>query len=254
VSLQNTRNDSLAADVTLAAPAGWQTSPAGTLRLDLPIGGTVTLDYALAVSDPVRIGNSNRAWLQVTLEDRPAEAAIPVVLVGARRWLLLGPLPSGAASLTEALDYAHAAELAIAGPLAPAVAEGWHGAPGYDNALPLPADWIGVHYARLFLRSAWAREVRMGVPASCPRKLWLNGELVHSVPNTSLLRPNYGGDHDSYVDVQLREGWNEILVKYVRDSGSPAFAAHFTLATTEIFHGIHDVAWTRLPWELDTNK
>jgi hypothetical protein len=150
----------------------------------------------------------------------------------------------------ELLDHAFPPERASADRLSPASAEGWHGAHSLDYAVPLPPDWAGVRYARLFLHSARPRDVRLGVPATCPRKLWVNGALVLTVPEPSLFRPNYGGDHHSYVDVPLEQGWNEVLIKYARDPESPAFAAHCIVATPgPFFHGIHDVEWTRLPWE-----
>lgn len=249
-TLRNARNDALELEVHLKAPDGWHVEPAGSRRLDVAVGGTAAIDYMLAVSDPARVHNSNRAMLQVTPVGRPAEAAIPVVLAGARRWLLQGPLPFESVSPVAALDHLYVAEQPVADRLSPAIAEGWQIAASLENSLPLSESWVGVQYARLFLHSAMEREVRLGIPATCPRKIWLNGEMVHAVPQGSLLRPNYGGDGESYVDTHLREGWNEVLIKYVREAGSPAFAAHFILATTVIYHGIHDVEWTALPWEV----
>jgi ADP-ribosylglycohydrolase len=248
--LRNTRNDPLFVDVVLTAPDDWQVEPAGREQLEIAPGASATVDYAVAVEDPAHLHNSNRLFLRVTPRDRPAEAALPVVLVGARRWLLWEAPPGTTGTTAEALDHAFPPELTAVDRLSPASIEGWHIAHGLDNALPLPPDWSGVRYARLFLHCAAPREARIGVPATCPRKLWVNGSLVHTVPNVSLLRPNYGGDHQSYVDVPLRGGWNEVLIKYARDADATAFAAHCVLAMPgPMFDGIHDLEWTRLPWE-----
>jgi hypothetical protein len=117
-----------------------------------------------------------------------------------------------------------------------------------DNALPLPEDWTGVLYARIHLHSREGREVRIGIPATSLRRLWLNGKALHEVRESSLLRPNYNGEGASYINTVLDQGWNTVLIKYVRESGMPPFAAHFMLSSTgRLFHGLHDVGWTRLP-------
>ena len=64
------------------------------------------------------------------------------------------------------------------------------------------------------------------------------------------LRPNYNGDGEAYAQVELVEGWNELLVKYVRTADMPPFGAHLVAATADdLRHGLVDVGWTRLPWD-----
>jgi hypothetical protein len=71
------------------------------------------------------------------------------------------------------------------------------------------------------------------------------------VRESTLLRPNYQGDHASYVDATLEVGWNIVLVRYVRAVDMPPFAAHLTLATTGLYYGLYDVGWTRMPLNSD---
>jgi hypothetical protein len=126
-----------------------------------------------------------------------------------------------------------------------------------DNALEtvLGHDWTGTRYARLYLWSEDAREVRVGVPATCPRKFWLNGKPVHEARQRGPLRPNYDGDGASYAAAELRQGWNDLLVKFARDAADPPFAAHVVLTTGDRLHaGVYDVEWTRLPWEVDSSR
>src|SRR5439155_8847928 len=137
--------------------------------------------------------------------------AVPSALVGARRWQLWGPEAAGDADAGALLDRPYAPEDLLArggsSPQLEAEVQGsdWHISHAPGNALPdtIGADWTGVLYARLFLWSPRGQDVRLGVPATCPRKLWLNGRLVHEVRQNSLLRPNYDGDHVSYVDSAL---------------------------------------------------
>src|SRR5579862_6942667 len=132
------------------------------------------------------------------------------------------------------------------GTLSDCLPSGWHVAAALDNALPamLGADWTGVRYARIFLRSDREREVQLGIPATCPRKIWLNGRPLHESRQRGPLRPNYDGDKTSYADATLTQGWNDVLIKYARDAKCPSFVAHFILTTTGLHAGIHDVAWT----------
>lgn len=251
VLLRNRRSDALTLDVALRAPADWVVEPAAPRELALEAYGDVTLRYTVRVADPAAIHNSNTLQLDVRPHSRPAEPAIPVVLVGARRWLLWGP--EGAADATALLDQPLAAEQRLdALPThSQATEEGWRVASANGNALPdeIGTSWTGTLYARLFLWNPEAREARLGVPATCPRKLWLNGHLVHEVRQPALLRPNYGGDSISYVDVTLNQGWNALSIKYTRDTALPSFAAHLTLSTTGLYDGLTDVRWTRLPWD-----
>jgi ADP-ribosylglycohydrolase len=263
VRVQNRRAETLTLDAHLAPPAGWAATPTAPQTVSVPAHESATLRYVLHVDEPVHVRNSNRATLLVQPRERPAEVAVPVVLVGARRWLLWGPEAAGDADAGALLDRPRAPEdfLARGGSASRLEAEGrgsgWHVSHAPGNALPdtIEPDWTGVLYARLFLRSPRAQDVRLGVPATCPRKLWLNGRLVHEVRRPSLLRPNYSGDGASYVDSALERGWNDVLIKYARDASAPPFTAHLTLSTTgRLYHGLVDVEWTCLPWERNLDE
>lgn len=240
VELHNPHRDPVHAVVRLAAPDQWSVTPGDAQVIDLPAGEATSLSFTVQVHDPQCVANGNLARLEIVPSDRPAEASIPVVFAGARCWQIWGPHPAGG-SVDAALDATHAPEQDPAG------GHEWRTVYAPDNAMPLPEDWTGVLYARIYLHSREAREVRIGVPATCPRKLWLNGKPLHEVRETNLLRPNYNGDGMSYVNTSLDKGWNTVLVKYVREAGMPPFGAHFILATTGLFHGVHDVGWTQLP-------
>jgi hypothetical protein len=67
--------------------------------------------------------------------------------------------------------------------------DGWRVVYAPDNALPLPEDWTSILHACLHLQSERRQEFRIGVPAACPRRLWLNGEALYTVREGTLLRP-----------------------------------------------------------------
>jgi hypothetical protein len=239
IALRNPHPEPLRAQVALRVPSGWSVRPKGAQGIDVGAREEQRLTFSVRVDEASSLRNSNRALLEVVPEARPAEPAIPVVFVGARRWQIWGPRPMDAASPADALDAPQASDQQVAGD--------WrtHSAP--DNALPLPEDWTGIVDARLHVHSPRRQEVRLGIPGTSPRRLWLNGTSLHTVREASLLRPNYGGDHVSYVDTTLEEGWNSVVIRYVRTADLPPFAAHFTLATTGLYHGIYDVGWTQAP-------
>jgi hypothetical protein len=240
VNLHNPHPDILNAEIALSGPAGWSTTPVGLQTVQVLASGEAQLTFIVQVDDPAHVQNSNHALLLVAPESRPAEPAIPIVFVGARCWQLWGPHALQGAVLS-ALDAPLAPDIEATG------GDGWRVVYAPDNALPLPEDWTGILHARLYLYSGRRQEIRIGVPATCPRRLWLNGEALHTVPEGTLLRPNYQGDHASYVDATLEAPWNSVLVRYVRAADMPPFAAHLTLATTGLYHGLYDVGWTRLP-------
>src|SRR5207253_2303457 len=154
--------------------------PAPVQEVRIPASESTRLHYRLQADDPGAIHNSNRATLQVQPHGRPAEAEVPIVLVGARRWLLWGPQVDGTASPDTLLDQPQPPEEHLGKPASSLKAEargdGWHIACAGGNEMPVSigTDWTGVLYARLFLRSPHGQDVRIGVPATCPRKLWLN--------------------------------------------------------------------------------
>jgi hypothetical protein len=81
--------------------------------------------------------------------------------------------------------------------------------------------------------------------------MWVNGELVVQSFRYSLLRPNYGGNGESYTTVRLCQGWNEVLLKFVRSAESAPFACHFMISDAGKLHdGLPSLGRTRMPWDV----
>ena len=257
IQISNLYADTIVVDTTLTSPVNWMVEGAEPAEVRLNAGDSTTLHYTLSAPRPELIHNSNTALFVAQPRTYPATYRIPVVLLGARRWQIWGPEEGQGQDADTLLDQEGQPEKGLqhAGSVAEHTgkenAADWRVADAEGNALTALAgtNWSGTFYARLFLWNPQQREVRMGIPATCPRKLWVNGQLLHQSYERSLLRPNYGGDGVSYANMMLQQGWHEVLIKYTRDQNGPDFAAHFTLSTTDLYKGIVDIGWTQLPWE-----
>jgi hypothetical protein len=126
--------------------------------------------------------------------------------------------------------------------------ENWQTIWFLENALEIEPYFegkSGILYLKHFLLSPDERKVRIGVPTNQFMRLWVNGKCVHQTKKQVPLRPNYSGDGSNYANVNLKKGWNIILIKFLR--GSKPIQAHFTLALANGHHGIADINQSRFP-------
>lgn len=225
--------------------------------LVLARGSGVAVSWDVAASRDLAI--SNRLNLVMAADKRPALPTLPVVLLGANRWRLLGPFPAAGKSDRELFDAVLEPEL-VNGPLTSpnARAGAWRETYSESNAVPLDDAFTeaGVLYAQAFTWSPVSRAVRIGAPGNTPVKVWLNGTLAAESFVYHPIRPNYNGDvYPDYFDTELQSGWNEILLKFVRGDAPlvPSNAeaeAHLLLADpNDLNAGLTDQLRTRLPWE-----
>jgi hypothetical protein len=205
---------------------------------------------------------SNRLNLVMSADKRPALPTLPIVLIGASRWRVLGPLPADGKTDRELFDAVLPPEF-LAGPLTSPVARSgeWREAYSETNAIPFDGEFTqtGVVYAQAFTWSPLARAARIGVSGNTPIKVWLNGKFAAESFIYRPVRPNYDGCYDekpiAYVNTELQSGWNEILIKYVRGDASlvpfgARFETHLILADpNDLNSGLIDQLRTRFPWE-----
>jgi hypothetical protein len=135
----------------------------------------------------------------------------------------------------------------------------------------LPLDKPGVWYARTFLHSPSERDARLGVPANCPTKLWLNGQSVLEYQSPKPVRPDYSGDlpmpvrpgpaaekrsgeDESRTDVRLSRGWNEVVVKFIREDALDTLEAYFITSYPPMLDGTPDIQHTVFPWEANADS
>ncbi len=239
--LHNPHPEPLNASCRLRAPEGWQIEPARA-EAEVPSRGEAPLIWRVTPPGADRLANSNRLTLACAVEGRPAPADTPVVLIGARRYRMSGPYPAEGKALEQALPPESGRGAERGGD--------WRVAHGRDNAVPLgDLEGGGVLYVQCYLRADSARKVAIGASATCATRMWVNGELVVDCPEGRRLRPSYVGDGHSYADVEFKQGWNEVLLKYVQPAGQGAPEGHlvFSYGKDTLWDGAYDLRWTYLP-------
>ena len=248
--LTNTSPVELAARCALRVPEGWSTPPAQNVKV--PALGRSVVDWTLATPSPSVLENSSTLYLDVAAAQRDAQPSTPVVLIGARRLRISKPCTLAGASRSDLLNHPFAAENAT-GDLQRADARtgSWsiHHALAHDLALAAHLPAGHVIYVQAFFNSAVERKVILGVPTTGSVKSWVNNQPVHNLLEVELFRP-HGHKTQPYIEVTLRPGFNEILVKLLRPAGAGTFDAHLILVDPADHNaGIVDIGWTRLPWD-----
>lgn len=253
VGIENPNPVPLSLKARLIPPPGWRVAPREALSITLPPKGEVWLDYELLVDRSSKLEVSNRATLTVEIDGRQAQEAVPIALVGASKWLVLGPFPVEG---EEALDTTLPPEMEFD------LDGTWKGMDGRmisweevwfeENELevePIFNGRPGVILMRHYIWSPDDRPVRIGFPTNGGVRLRLNGRLIIRANDPDHKpRPNYGGYPPYYADARLQAGWNEVEVKLLRHD--KPVEAHFILCEPTKFRaGFHDLVETRFSWE-----
>lgn len=250
--LTNPHPEPLRARCALIPPEGWAPPPAQHVALkpfeQLPLSWTISAPAA------AQMQNSNRFQLLADVEARPAQPSAPITLIGAHNYRYAGPYPAAEHTDRELFDYPLAPEAAGSGAaLTPDGRPGaWAELFALDNGIPLEAlfEAGGVLYVQTFLWSPEARDVWIAPAATCPLKVWLNNSLIVQRFRYQPLRPDYRGDEDARATVALDAGWNELLLKFVRNAAALPFACHLMIsAAGPFFDGLPSIGRTRLPWD-----
>ena len=82
---------------TLEAPEGWRVEP-HTATVNIAPHMAVALTWTITAPAPARLQNTNTLYLQVQADQRSAQPATPIVLIGARRFRSAGPYAAGNAA------------------------------------------------------------------------------------------------------------------------------------------------------------
>lgn len=234
--LKNRHPEPLDVSCTLRAPDGW-TADLSETSLQVPGRGEKTVECTVC-AEQKDIENSNRLTLELSAGRRPDICSVPVTLVGARALQVSGPYTAEGANLldTEFPPETEAGE----GEWSTVYADG--------NALPEQyLSGPGAVYFRAFLEMPQARTIWMGLPATAPTRVWINGTNIIDCAEPRLLRPNNRGDGMSYAEAELTRGYNEVLIKCA--VGDTPAQAHLVLSEGKEtrFNGLIDAGWTRIP-------
>ncbi len=249
-TLVSNRADDVETRLNLYGPGGWEVD--GQQDLTVPGYGSVTTAFTFTPGAPASVRPSNLLWLEPVLTGRPAPASIPVVMVGATALRVAGPFPRAGEDDDSLLAKAFPPEERGADPHhADARPGDWRGrfSRGHDLELSdlLTAD--GAYYVQLFLQAPAARSVHLVVDSNLPSRVWVNGADVRTRSGYNNLRPNLSGPPGSGGMVDLVDGWNEVLVKLVRDDRPEPGECHVLLSDgPRFFNGLYDIGRSSFPW------
>ncbi|MBU6400450.1 MAG: HEAT repeat domain-containing protein [Verrucomicrobia bacterium] len=90
-----------------------------------------------------------------------------------------------------------------------------------------------VGYARTWVYSEKPQAVRVEYGTDDGHKLWVNGKLIHQANRGGAAVPG-----DFKVEVQLRQGWNTVLLKVTQDTGPWEFCLRFRTPTGDRLEGL----------------
>jgi ADP-ribosylglycohydrolase len=205
--------------VTLAwdVPSHWQVEPMSS-SVTIPAKGIVGINAHVCA--PVNLPQTQTLWVQVRVHERPSEVAVPVTLIGERKWLVR---KNGGEWQTEWLP---------------------------DSQLPLER-WFGgkpgVVEAKLWVWSPSTRPAVIGFPCNAAFQLSFNGaEILNTHQPDYLVRPGQQGPASHYARVTLRQGWNEVSLRIERHD-RPVDAYLLFTDPTDLHRHLTDIVLTQSP-------
>jgi ADP-ribosylglycohydrolase len=240
VSVRNNRLTPQVVRAELLLPEGWDVFGPGEGQEIAP-GEETRWNFRVRVDDPAKIETTNRASVRLLWTGQPKVEDVPVVFIGANRWLAT-PRMDGTLDTPTAIEEDTSPD---------GVGSGWTEFTTSENALPLEemfAERDGILYLRHYVRTEEARRVWVELKGTPPFKAWLNGEPVHETRESGRFRPSIWPDGRSGFLADLNAGWNQLLFKVERRA-EPALA-HFLLGADAPHRpGLYDVTECRFPWE-----
>ncbi len=254
VHLTNPHPETLRTRCEILSPDGWTSTPAQFV--DIPAHTSVETKWNIAIPHPAYVENANTLLLSVKAEARPAQHATPLMLIGASCYLHSDVYAGKGHTDSDLFEHDFGPEQ-VAHEEAMFTQQGrqgdWTAFYARENALPLQDIFqeSGVLYVRTYLWNPGAeKEVWMGAASSCPTKMWVNNQQAVAFLHYPLVRPSYAGNKESYANVQLHTGWNEVLLKFVRSDDAPPFECYFVFSgANELHEGLPLLGRTRTPWD-----
>lgn len=240
--------DPISVAISPICPADWTCTPSQIEGM-LPAEGKFSSHFTLRAPGRAHLENSNEILFHIRPARRPGWGAMPLAMIGAPAYLRSERYSPGAIHQTFAPESCQGDVLA-----AESRGTGWVAvyADGNDVGACLPGFAEGVIYLRGFLKSASDRTVWMHACSTVPAKVWINGTPTFGSDQGRRFRPWSRGYQESELEgeISLRQGWNEVLLKFAAGPSEPAFQCHVLYSDhRDQFAGITDLLWTRFPWD-----
>ncbi|SEE20415.1 ADP-ribosylglycohydrolase family protein [Ruania alba] len=249
--LRNRRRDPVQVTAALRAPESWPALE--DQRVTVEPGASIDLNWQVPALTMEQIAPSNRLSLELTPKGYPLPSTVPVVLVGTTAARLTGVYPIEGSDVRSWLDTVFEPEEATAEATTAAGRPGtWreihsegHGQSIADAFRSGP----GVVYLQAFLHVPTARSGWLVVDPSTPIRYWLNGVETGRNDEFRLIRPNQKSADGIGAAVELREGWNEVLIKIAHDGQHPPAELHLAVSGPGRIHNYQfDIDRTSFPW------
>lgn len=217
VWLQNLQPVPLTVTLVWDVPSEWRVEPIRS-SVTLPARGIVGVNAHITA--PIRLPQTQTLWCQVRVQERPAEMAVPITLIGERRYLVRR---NSGEWQTEWLP---------------------------DSELPLER-WLGgkpgIVECRLWVWSPRTQKVVIGFPCNAAFQLSFNGtEILNTYQPDFLVRPGQQGPASHYATVTMRQGWNEVAVKVERGD-KPVSAYLLFTDPSDLHKHLTEIVLTQIP-------
>ncbi len=210
--VKNLHPDPINGALRWMVPEGWPAIPVE--GFSVAPGEDVTIHFEITAPSQ-RIDNRNVLYLAAELDERPADPALPIVILGAPLW-----------------EVAEAGSDDAFGSYADEAGVEWRVAYGSGNRTPLHllANREGRVYLRTYLQASEDERVRVGIDSTVPNTVWLDGTQIAQSTEFKSLRPNFSARYDSY---DIAEGWHEIVVEFVVPAEAGVADAYLLLASAD---------------------
>ncbi len=244
IEIENTCLTPFTGTLNISIPQNWALKPVCPCPISLDPKEKAKFRFTIEASAE-NINTSNECTARILLYGRPRLMSIPIVFVGGFRWLV-SEVYREPLSLDAVFQPERELDLYVRG----IKGERWREVAWPGNALEIEQffnEKPGIVYLRHYIYSPSRRKVVVGVPNNSRMKLWLNDKLIHETVKPVPLRPSYFSDRSNYTETELREGWNHIMVKIIREN--KPIEAHFIIVSREWFSGMPDIIHCRFQWE-----
>lgn len=217
VWLQNLQPVPLTVTLVWDVPSEWRVEPMRS-SVTLPARGIVGVNAHITA--PIKLPQTQTLWCQIRVQERPAEMAVPITLIGERRYLVRR---NGGEWQTEWLP---------------------------DSELPLER-WLGgkpgTVECRLWAWSPRTQRAVIGFPCNAAFQLSFNGtEILNTHQPDFFVRPGQQGPASHYATVTMKQGWNEVAVKVERGE-KPVNAYLLFTDPSDLHKHLTEIMLTQIP-------